>query len=106
MTQGATLLDRTLVYEDFADKVGEVFTIREDGVPAIALELTEATPLNPAFAPRGARPPFSLLFVAEDPRVLPQRIYRMAHQALGDLAIFIVPVGKDAQGVTYQATFN
>ncbi|HYA05708.1 MAG TPA: hypothetical protein VEF90_07435 [Xanthobacteraceae bacterium] len=100
------MAERRLVFEDFSDKVGDIFAISEDGVPAIALKLTEATPLNPAWAPRGARPPFSLLFVAEDPRVLPQRIYRMAHQALGDLAIFIVPVGKDAQGVTYQATFN
>ena len=38
--------------------------------------------------------------------MLPQRIYRMEHNGLGDLSIFVVPVGKNAGGVTYQATFN
>lgn len=98
--------DRPLVYEDFADKVGEVFAVGEPGVPAIALTLKEAAPLNPAMAPKGARPPFSLIFLAKDPRVLPQRIYRLDHRGLGELAIFLVPIGKDAEGVSYQATFN
>lgn len=98
--------DRPLVFEDFADKVGEVFPISEEGVPAIPLILQQAEPLNPAMAPRGVRPPFSLTFLARDPRVLPQRIYRMEHQELGEVSIFLVPVAKDAEGVSYQATFN
>jgi len=100
------MAERQLVFEDFSDKVGDAFVIKNEGVPAIALKLTEATPLNPAFAPRGARPPFSLIFVAAGPLILPQRIYRMVHEVLGEVAIFIVPVGKDAEGVHYQAVFN
>ena len=100
------MIDRALVFEDFADKVGDLFVIGEAGVPGIPLTLKEAEPLNPAMAPRGARPPFSLIFLAKDPRVLPQRIYRMEHNGLGEVSIFIVPVGKDAEGVLYQATFN
>jgi len=100
-------VDKILAFEDFADKVGEVFVISEQDVPAIPLTLTEAQPLSPAVAPRGVRrPPFSLIFLARDPRVLPQRIYRMEHNGLGDLSIFVVPVAKNADGVTYQATFN
>ena len=98
--------DRPLVFEDFADKVGEVFVISEQDVPGIPLTLKEAKPLNPAMALRGVRPPFSLSFLARDPRVLPQRIYRIEHNGLGDLSIFLVPSAKDAEGVTYQATFN
>jgi hypothetical protein len=94
-----------LLFEDFSGKVGEVFAISEPGVPAIPLSLTEAEPLNGSGVP-GGRPPFSLLFHAHDPRVLPQRLYRLEHQELGVLTIFLVPIGKDAQGVTYQATFN
>lgn len=100
------MADRSLVFEDFADKVGEVFAISEQGVPPIALTLKEATPLNPTWAPRGIRPPFSLMFLAEDPRVLPQRLYCMEHKALGAVTIFLVPATKDASGVTYCATFN
>jgi hypothetical protein len=64
--------ERRLVFEDFADKVDEVFVIGQDGVPAIPLTLNEAELLNPAFAPPGVRPPFSLTFFARDPRILPQ----------------------------------
>jgi len=100
------MADRPLVFEDFADKVGDIFAISEAGVPAIPLILREAEPLNPAMAPRGVRPPFFLNFIAGDPRVLPQAIYRMEHEALGDVSIFLVPIAKDKDGVTYQATFN
>lgn len=100
------MLDRALVFEDFADKVGHVFAISAQNIPAIPLTLTEAEPLNPARTKQGIRPPFSLVFLARDPRVLPQRLYRMEHDELGDLTIFLVPIGKDAQGVSYQATFN
>jgi hypothetical protein len=98
--------EQQLVIEEFADKVGDVFAISEEGVPAIPLILKEAKLLNPAFAPPGVRPPFSLMFLARDPRVLPQRIYRMEHQDLGAVSIFLVPSGKDAEGVSYHATFN
>ena len=98
--------DRKLVFEDFADKVEEVFVVKDADVPAIPLNLVEAE----LFATRGpqtvGRTPFSLTFVARDPRVLPQRIYRLEHDGLGMVEIFLVPASKDAQGVTYCATFN
>jgi hypothetical protein len=99
-------LDRQLVFEDFSDKVGGIFVIRDDGVPDIALTLKQADPLNPAFGMKGVRPPFSLIFLAAEPSVLPQRLYRLEHERLGAVTIFLVPIAKDAEGVRYQATFN
>lgn len=98
--------DRQLVFEDFADKVGQVFALSDEGVPAVSLTLQVAEPLNPALALPGVRPPFSLIFRAEDPRILPQRIYRIEHTVLGGLSIFLVPIGKNKDGVSYQAVFN
>jgi len=98
--------ERGLVFEDFADKVDEVFVIGQDGVPAIPLTLKEAELLNPAFAPPGLRPPFVLTLFARDPRILPQSLYRMEHQELGAVTVFLVPSAKNAEGVTYVATFN
>ena len=100
------MVHKMLVLEDFADKVGQVFTINDQEVPAIPLTLAEAEPLNWARAREGIRPPFSLIFVGRDPRVLPQRLYRLQHSEMGELTIFLVPVGKDEQGVSYQAAFN
>ena len=98
-------LERTLVFDDFADKLGEVFTVSEQQMPAIPLTLTEAELLPHRLKP-GARPPFSLIFLGKDPRVLPQRLYRLEHGAMGEITIFLVPVGKDVEGVSYQAMFN
>jgi hypothetical protein len=97
---------KPLVLGDFADKIGDAFVIRDEGAPSVALTLREAQALDPRMAPRGVRPPFSLMFLAARPLILPQRIYRMEHDRLGEVAIFLVPVGKDAEGVHYQAVFN
>ena len=102
-------MDRTLVFEDFADKVGQGFAIAvvDDGAASVAATLAEAELLNPGRGPAGStRSPFSLVFVADHPAVLPQRLYRIEHEALGALAIFLVPIARDARGVSYQATFN
>jgi len=93
---------RPLVYEDFADKLGQDFALREDGSADMALRLSEAALLKVPGLP-GVRPPFTLVFVADDARVLPQKIYRLEH---GALDIFLVPVGKDNSGVSYEAVFN
>ena len=98
--------ERPLVFEDFADKVGDVFAVAEPGVPAIPLTLSEAQALPARYGLPNARPPFSLMFLGKDPRVLAQKLYRLEHGAMGMVTIFLVPIGKDAQGVTYQATFN
>jgi hypothetical protein len=97
---------RQLVFEDFADKVEQVFVISDQDVPAIPLTLAEAGLLPARRTMPGVRPPFTLTFLAKDPRVLPQRIYRMEHNGLGMLEIFLVPSAKDEQGVIYHATFS
>ncbi|MCF8477810.1 MAG: hypothetical protein K9G60_12345 [Pseudolabrys sp.] len=97
---------KQLVFEDLADKVGEVFPIGDRDVPQIPLTLAEAELLTAKSILPGLRPPFSLTFLAKDPRVLPQRLYRLEHNGLGEIELFLVPVGKDTNGVSYQATFN
>jgi hypothetical protein len=97
---------RQLSFEDFADKIGELFPISDTDVPQIPLTLAEAERVNAKGLPPGMRTPFSLIFIARDPRVLPQRIYNLEHNGLGTLEIFLVPIGKDAGGVSYQAMFS
>ena len=49
---------------------------------------------------------FSLYFTGPGDFYLPQSIYRLEHDALGALEIFIVPVGKEKAGYRYEAVFN
>lgn len=95
-----------LAFEDFVDRQDEVFTVAEPDAPAIPLTLVAAETLPARHGLLDGRPAFSLMFLGKDARVLPQKLYRLEHGVLGGLVIFLVPVGKDARGVRYQATFN
>ena len=95
-----------LTMEMFSDKIGQPFAIDEPNAPAIELTLIKAEPLPTYNLPPAARAPFSLLFTTTGDFVLMQRIYALRHAALGALTIFLVPVGKKDDTVTYQAVFN
>ena len=99
-------MTRPLVLEDFANRVGEDFTIEERSLAGMALTLTEAQPLRAIWSRPGQRPPFSLVFVGKHPHVLEQRLYRFDLAGIGQVDIFLVPIGKDENGVSYQALFN
>jgi hypothetical protein len=93
-----------LTLDQFSDKTGQAFAIEEVDVPPIVLTLTEVKPIqNFANAPRA---PFSLVFTSQGKMVLPQRQYALRHAALGLQSIFLVPIGKDGDTVSYEAVFN
>ena len=97
-----------LTVDAFAPSVGEVFVLDDHRGGRLDLELCEARTIDagaPASGADGTRAPFSLLFRGPTEPVLPQRIYRLEHQAVGALDIFIVPVARDASGVHYEAIF-
>jgi hypothetical protein len=106
MPGDAAMSDRTLMLEDFSDKVGAIFAVSNSEAPPLALTLIEAKPLRGYPIPPSGRPPFSLVFLARDERVMVQSSYRLEQDALGAVEIFLVPVGKDARGVSYEALFN
>lgn len=96
--------DKQLVFEDFKDRVGSNFTVTYPDIPPISLVLDEAEPL-PNYRPK-QRPPFSLVFIGPNDPMLLQAIHRMTHDEMGALEIFLVPIGKDERGYSYQAVFN
>jgi Domain of unknown function (DUF6916) len=93
-----------LTIDMFSNKVGQPFSLDVADAPAIAMTLTEVTPIvNYA---KAARAPFSLIFTTQGAAVLPQRMYELRHPALGPRAFFLVPIGKKQDTVSYQAIFN
>lgn len=92
-----------LTLERFAPAVGETFTVGGDGGPKVELLLVEATAQDAA--PQAPRQPFSLLFHGPADPFLPQATYRFEHDSLGVIGIFIVPLGRDEHGATYEALF-
>ena len=49
---------------------------------------------------------FALLFNGPAAHFMKQGIHRLSHSGLGELQLFLVPVGQDEQGFQYEAVFN
>ena len=86
--------------ETFSGHVGEEFTLGGARATLIAATQTGKGP-GP-----GGRVAFALEFVAPGPEIYPQAIYRVSHDAVGELDIFLVPVAQDGDGVHYEAVFT
>jgi hypothetical protein len=87
--------------EDFEPYVGSVF--RTDG---IHLHLTEVRRLGEQpGTPR--EHPFALVFTGPADAPLAQQIHGLTHDDLGELAIFLVPIGPGPDRLPrYEAVFN
>lgn len=102
------MLDR-LTVDDFRTRVGEVFAIDTGQAGTIELELTEARPYDPS-APSadesGNRSPFQLRFRGPAEPIVAQQICPLENATLGRLEIFLVPLGQEEGGTTYEAVFS
>ena len=85
----------------FAAQRDVIFTVT--GCDGVMLTLVEAVGLDQQ-APDERR--FSLMFRGPAHAPLQQGTYTLEHSATGALAIFLVPVGRAADGIHYQAIFN
>jgi hypothetical protein len=88
-----------LTVDDFAPRLHARFRVAPDGGEAFEVELVEVTeiPREP-----GGRAPFSLVFRGGPSPPLPQAIYRLEHDGLGAIDVFLVPIAVDQ----YQAVFT
>jgi hypothetical protein len=92
--------------ERFEPLLGSAFTLRTgEGEPtALPARLVEARAGGRPGT--GGRQPFSLTFEGPPQPLLPQRIYRVEHPRLEAMDLFLVPVGRSAAGLHYQAVFG
>ncbi len=96
-----------LTHEDFIPYLHQRFHMGVDASDAMEIELVEVTELGRKTSPPGAaRQPFSLLFRGPKDLRAPQQIYRLEHEEMGAMEIFLVPLGPDAEGMRYQAIFT
>jgi hypothetical protein len=89
-----------LTRDDFERHIGDTFDVAPAGV---SLRLDEVRALGAALRPGGG---FALSFSGPTEPFLPQATYPLAHAGLGMLDIFIVPVGRDTDGLRYEAIFT
>lgn len=99
----------SLTVEDFRAHVGTAFRVRAELPEPIDLELVEARESAWERPPVGAaRRPFALLFLGPpSDRYFMQATIPLSHPAMGDLDMFLVPVGATPQRrMQYEAIFS
>ncbi len=93
-----------LTFDQMNQYVGSTFRAQA-GERTIDLKLINAAKVMESEAARLRRAAFSLFFLA--PVLLPQQIYRITHEAFEEpMDIFLVPIGKDANGYLHEAVFT
>lgn len=96
----------SLRLETFEPCRGQLFRLHWSGGEPLPLVLAEVN----ALAKPGEgwdRQPFSLLFRHPgERRNLAQGIFKLENETLGELELFLVPLGSDAGGMRYEAVFT
>lgn len=92
-----------LTLEHFRDRIGDRFTATPQHGEPLDLELTE---VEERAANPSASQGFSLVFRARGHEVLDQQTFEIGHDDLGTHPIFLVPIGVNDDGVTYEAVFS
>jgi hypothetical protein len=107
------MLDK-LTKESFSPHVGTSFRIQIDPTNWVTAELVEAVGRGPGAARASwdvstepVRERFSIVFRGPLATPLPQRMYRVEHDAIGLIDdLFLVPVGINQDGRFYEAVFS
>jgi len=90
---------------DFLQLINDKFSPAHAEPAQESFELIEVSRIGSA--PQGdSRHPFSLLFRGSSTESPIQRVYQLEHSKLGQLELFLVPVGPDQTGVLYEAVFT
>lgn len=90
----------------FTARRGETFVLRRPDGALQDLELVEVCDLGRRVMPGGELSNYSLTFLARASAPLPQAIYHLEHAVLGPMDVFLVPIGRDTEGIRYEAIFN
>jgi hypothetical protein len=97
----------TLRHDQLAALLNQRFIIDAGDGSKVEATLVEVQARGQALGQgAGSRQPFSAVFRGPEEPVLPQRIYALTNPALGEIHLFLVPIGPDQEGLRYEAVFN
>ena len=99
------MLDQ-LTIDTFEPHVGSSFWAEFPNGAKVELRLTRAARVMESEAARPPRHPFSLFFDGPASFLLKQHTYRITHETLGAMEVFLVPVGQTAEAYQYEAVFT
>jgi hypothetical protein len=92
--------------EDFRQHLGTKFGVRVETPRPLELELSEVIDYKPQANEHDGMERFSLFFYGPADVMLKQGTFTLEHPAMGEIILFMVPVGRDPQGFRYEVVFN
>lgn len=91
-----------LTREALTENLNSKFLMRFENAEPLELALQSVTELPAA----EGQEQFSAIFGAPPNAPVAQGIYQLEHERFGLFGIFLVPIGRDQEGVRYEALFN
>ena len=92
-------------FELFSDRLQETFTAVV-GDFSVDMTLIDARRLPEKFAGPIRAEPFRLYFKCVGEILPAQGMYTFVNAATGEVAMFVVPIGPEKDGMIYEAIFN
>ncbi len=93
-------------HEDFQPCLNDMFTVKAEDDIGPELELIQVKLFGEIDPDSKTRQAFSLLFRGPMEPMLPQKLYQLENSKIGEVLLFLVPIGPDEQGMLYDANFN
>jgi len=92
-------------FDDFNGCLNQPFTLQLDESTNFSLTLISVDK-SPDSVPVDKHNAFSVVFRGNNTQILEQQTYSISNDTLGDMALFIVPIGPDDEGMCYEAVFS
>ena len=86
----------------FAEELGSSFTAKDADGRTVDLELVEVTELRE----RPHQVSFAIVFLTPKSAAVGQGLYDLQHENLGEMQLFLVPVGIKEERMQLEAVFN
>jgi hypothetical protein len=91
---------------DFSEHLNTKFRVLAEAPRPVELELIEVKGWTTQPEEQQGMERFSLIFSGPSDIFMPQNLYRLAHERMGELDIFLVPIAPESGGFRYEAVFN
>ena len=98
--------DAPLTEEEFSRHLNTSFDVQVGDSQRVELKLLKVEGYKERPGEEQGMERFAVYFEGPAEPYLPQNTYTLEHERMGSNAIFIVPVGRSADGFHYQAVFN
>jgi hypothetical protein len=96
------MMEAVLEHSEFSKYLNSNFRVRINEEQTVDAELVEVSEL--LASPRQER--FSIVFRTLNDFFLGQGLRALEHDEMGKFELFLVPIGRDEKGTSYEAVFN